>query len=77
MSEVITLGAAIVAVIEWIKSIDTQNRVSTWITLPVALIIGGLAGYFHVFGTSSIELGLTAGFIAVGAHTVASAAGGR
>lgn len=75
--DTITLGAAIMAVIEWVKLLDKQNRVSGWITLPVALVMGAVAGYFHVLGVSGVEAGIMAGFLAVGAHTAASAAGGK
>ena len=72
-----SVAAAIVAVIQWIKNIDSQNKVSGWITLPVALLIGAVAGYFHFLGTASVETGIVAGFLAVGAATIASKAGGK
>ena len=77
MENTLTLSAAIVAVVQWIKSLDTQNKVSGWITLPVALLVGAVAGYFQILGASSVEAGLVAGFLAVGVSTVASKAGGK
>lgn len=68
-----TLAAAIIAVIEWIKSIDTQGKVSGWLTLPAALLVGGVAGYFHFLGAPGVEAGIVAGFLAVGVHTTATA----
>jgi len=73
--ETLTLGAAIIAVLEWIKSLDTKNLISNYITLPVAIILGAVAGYAHFLGTQSIEQGVVAGFLAVGIHTTARAAG--
>lgn len=75
MSE-FTLAAAIIAIIQWIKSIDVQNKVSGWVTLPVALLIGAVAGYFHFLGTPSVEAGLVSAFLAVGGATLASKAAG-
>ena len=67
----ITLGAAIVAFIQWIKNFDNSGKVSGWVTLPIALLVGAVAGYFHFLGASSVEAGLVAGFVAVGACSVA------
>ena len=75
--ETFTLAAAIIAVIQWIKSIDTQGKITGWITLPVALLIGALAGYTHFLGTVSIETGLVSAFLAVGGSTLATKAGGN
>lgn len=74
--ETFTLAAAIIAVVQWIKSVDVDNKVSGWITLPVALLLGALAGFTHFLGTVSIEAGLVSAFIAVGGSTLASKAGG-
>ena len=75
--ETFTLAVAIVAVVQWIKSIDTQGKISGWITLPVALLMGALAGFTHFLGTASIEAGLVSGFLAVGSATLATKAGGK
>lgn len=72
-----TLAAAIIAVIQWIKSIDTQNKVSGWVTLPVALLIGAIAGYTHFLSTPSVEAGIVSGFLAVGSATLFSKAAGK
>lgn len=73
----ITLAAAIAAIIQWIKNFDPQGKVSGWVTLPVAILIGAISGYFHFLGTTSVEVGIVAGFVAVGACTVVSKAGGK
>ena len=70
--EEFTLATAIVAIIEWIKNVDKKHLVTGWVTLPIALLVGGIAGFFNFFGTSSVETGIIAGFLAVGGVTIVS-----
>lgn len=72
-----TLAAAIIAVVQWIKNFDPQGKVSGWVTLPVAILIGAVAGYTNFLDTPSVEAGIVAGFLAVGACTVANKAAGK
>lgn len=63
---------AIVAIVQFLKTYVSQ--VNGGITIIVAVVIGAIAGLFHVNGidvTSGIFLGLAA----VGVHTVASNVG--
>jgi hypothetical protein len=70
----ISLTAAIIAVVKAIK--DQVPQVNGLITLAVAVILGGVAGYLHL-GASDIPTGVMMGIAAVGTMTVASKVGGE
>ena len=73
--EQVTVGAAIVAVVEALKKI--VPTVHGIVTLVVALGLGAVAGYLQLPGTPDVLVGVLVGAAAAGAHTVAEAAGGK
>lgn len=70
--ESITLLAAIIAITKQIK--ESFPFVNGFATMLVAIVLGGLAGYFKIEGID-IYHGVLLGISACGAHTLASAIG--
>jgi len=66
----ITVAAAIIAVVKQLK--DSFPNIQGIVTMFVAAVLGGLAGYFHVQGLTSIISGILLGIAAVGTMTVAT-----
>ena len=66
--DTLTVSAGIIAVVRAIKEvIPTVNGV---VTILVAVVLGGLAGYFNIQGLDLVS-GVIAGLGAVGVTTVA------
>ena len=63
---------AIIAVVQFLKTYVPQ--VQGGVTIIIAVIIGGLAGLFHINGIDVVT-GIFLGLAAVGIHTVSSAVG--
>ncbi len=61
------LGLAIIGAISALKM---TGKVSGWVTIAIAVVLGGLAGYGGVEGLTIIT-GILTGLAAVGASTIA------
>ena len=61
------LGLAIIGAISALKM---TGKVSGWVTIAIAVVLGGLAGYGGVEGLTIIT-GILTGLPAVGASTIA------
>ena len=61
------LGLAIIGAISALKM---TGKVSGWVTIAIAVVLGGLAGYGGVEGLTVIT-GILTGLAAVGASTIA------
>lgn len=75
MVEVITVPLAIIAIVRQIK--DAFPMVNGLVTLIVAMILGGVAGYFHIQGTADVFTGIFLGIAAAGTVDVARSVAGR
>lgn len=74
--ETITVPLAIIAIIREIK--HAYPSVNGLMTLVVAALLGGAAGYFHIQGTADIVTGIMLGIAASGTvHVARSAAVGQ
>lgn len=74
--ETITVPLAIIAIVREVKNAFPQ--VNGLVTLLVAMLLGGLAGFFHVQGTSDVFTGVMLGIAAAGTvHVARSAAVGK
>ncbi len=61
------LGLAIIGAISALKM---TGKVSGWVTIAIAVVLGGLAGFGEVEGLTIIT-GILTGLAAVGASTIA------
>jgi len=66
--DTLTVSAGIIAVVRTIK--EVVPTVSGVVTILVAVVLGGLAGYFNIQGLDLVS-GVIAGLGAVGVTTVA------
>ena len=66
--DTLTVSAGIIAVVRTIK--EVVPTVSGVVTILVAVVLGGLAGYFNIQGLDLVS-GVRAGLGAVGVTTVA------
>lgn len=71
----ITVSAAIVAIVKVIK--DLVPGVAGVVTVLVAVVLGAVAGYYHVQATPDVLTGVVLGLTAVGAVSVADRAAKR
>lgn len=71
MTEV-TLVAAIIAIVKAVK--DQVPQVNGLVTVVLAIILGGAAGYLGLDGIN-VQQGVVLGLSAVGANTVAGTIG--
>lgn len=65
----ITVAAAIIAITQRIK--EAFPQVNGLVTLLVAMVLGGIAGYFHIQGVTDVFQGVLIGIAAVGTVTTA------
>ena len=73
--ETTTLALGIIGVVKAIKEYVPQ--LNGIVTLAVALILGGLAGYFQLLGTPDILTGVFIGAAAIGTVTTAEKFAGK
>lgn len=74
MTNSVTVSAAIIAVVAFIK--QHFPLVKGWFTMIVAVVLGGLAGFFHLEGLDLVT-GVMAGLMAVGGMTAADRIAGK
>lgn len=73
MESQITIIAAIIAITGRLK--EAFPEINGLVTLLVAMVLGGIAGFFHVQGTSNLFEGILLGVAAVGTVTAAQRVG--
>ena len=67
--EAVTLAGAVIAITKVVK--DLAPQVAGIVTVLVAVVLGGLAGYQHVLDTPDVLTGVLTALAAVGVVTVA------
>lgn len=72
MTNSVTVSAGIIAVVAFIKQHFPQ--VKGWVTMVIAVVLGGVAGFFHLEGLD-LTSGIMAGLTAVAGVTVADRIG--
>lgn len=73
MTNEITVVAAIIAIVGRLK--EAYPEINGLVTLIVAMVLGGVAGFFHVQGVSNLFEGVLLGVAAVGTVTTAQRIG--
>jgi len=63
-------GLLALAIVGAITALKLSGKVSGWVTVVVAIVLGGLAGYGGIEGLTVIS-GILTGLAALGAATVA------